>query len=208
MQGQNIIDSISTERFKPYLLHCKNNSGKALRLYQKNVEVSQSFYAPLSVLEITLRNKIDQSFKNYFNNSDWLTNNLPPELLKQVVDIEIKLNRTNKNPTNSKILAELNFGFWTMLFNRHYAKYFWKPLHQIFVNIPSEKRKRKVVSSKLNHIRTLRNRIYHYEPVIWDINELKNNQNVIVELVNWMDKDTSAWLETFDNSISLLNKVD
>ncbi len=72
MQKTAVIKAISEERFHPYLKHAENNHDAALRLYQKNIEVSQSFYAPLSVLEITLRNKIDQQFQDYFNASDWL----------------------------------------------------------------------------------------------------------------------------------------
>lgn len=199
MQETSIISSISKERFQPYLNRCSGNQSEALKLYQKNIEVSQAFYAPLSVLEVTLRNKIDDSFKRHFNSEEWLTNALPPELLKPVVEIEIRLNRSKKNTSNSRILAELNFGFWTTLFNRQYAKVFWKPLHQIFQDIPSEKRKRNIVSARLNHIRNFRNRIYHYEPVIWDLSELKKIKNEIEEVTKWLDSSTSQWVSTFDS---------
>lgn len=62
MVNSDIFSSISNERFEPYLIHSNNDKQKALELYQLNIEVSQSFYAPLSVLEVTLRNRIDDNF--------------------------------------------------------------------------------------------------------------------------------------------------
>ncbi|TVR81089.1 MAG: hypothetical protein EA412_03820 [Chitinophagaceae bacterium] len=204
MNEQKIIDSISQERFDPYLTFCDRDKIKALKLYQKNIEVSQAFYAPLSVLEITLRNKIDLSCREHFKSEKWLTEKLPPILLKQVVDIEVRLTKSRKTITNSKILAELNFGFWTTLFNRQYAKIFWKPLHRIFPNVPKEKRKRTEISSRLNHIRTFRNRIYHYEPIIWDLNALRQKSQEIDEITHWLDNDTSGWAKQFNQIDRLL----
>lgn len=34
--------------------------------------------------------------------------------------------------TADKVVAELTFGFWTALFNKQYAKDFWKPLMYAF----------------------------------------------------------------------------
>lgn len=127
-----------------------------------------------------------------------MTESLPPELLKPVIEIEIRLKRSKKKITNSRILAELNFGFWTTLFYRQYAKLFWKPLHQIFRELPPQQRKRTTVSGKLNHIRNFRNRIYHYEPIIWDLNELKSIRKEISETLTWLDSDTEKWLANFD----------
>ncbi len=197
MEIEKIIAAISEERFEPYLTRCGNN-GEALVLYQKNIKVSQAFYALLSVLEVTLRNRINQSCKLHFDTDNWLQEKLPPELNRQIVDIEIRLNKSNKTVTNSRILAELNFGFWTTLFNRKYAKLFWKPLHRIFSNAPKSNKKRTDVSSRLNHIRTFRNRIYHYESVIWNTEALKHKKDEIFEIISWLDFDTSKWAKQFD----------
>lgn len=193
----NLADSISKERFAPYLKRSENTKN-ALFLYQKNIETSQEFYGLLSILEVTLRNKIDQSCKLYFENDNWLTEILPNELSKQINENKNRLIKSKKEITNSRILAELNFGFWTTLFNRKYARIFWKPLHKIFPNMPKENKKRTEVSSRLNHIRVFRNRIYHYEPIIWDLEILKKKREEILETIYWLDADTSEWAKTFN----------
>ena len=199
MEIQKIIKDISTERFEPYLLKCNGDIEKAFNLYEFNVKISQTFYAPLSALEVTLRNKIDQSFKSHFNEEYWLKTILPNQMVKQVIEIEQKLIQSKKNPSSSRILAELNFGFWTILFNRNLAKTFWKPLHRIFENIPKQERKRAEISSKLNQIRTFRNRLYHYEPIIWDLEVLNQKHDLIFEVLYWINPNTSQWIKTFDS---------
>lgn len=197
MSLDKIINSISKERFAPYLNRCENTK-KALLLYQKNIETSQEFYGLLSILEITLRNKIDQSCKLYFKNDNWLTEVIPNELSHQINENKNRLIKSKKEITNSRILAELNFGFWTILFNRKYAKVFWKPLHRIFINMPKENKKRTEVSSRLNHIRVFRNRVYHYEPIIWNLEILKKKKKEILETIYWLDSDTYEWSKTFN----------
>ncbi len=196
-KADKIIEALSAERFTPYLRHCGGDTAKALELYRWNIEISQSFYAPLALLEITLRNKIDQIFRTHFGHRDWLTQDLPPKLLKPVVEIEIKLTRAKKDPTNSAVLAELNFGFWTTLFNRQYAKLFWKPLHRAFRHLPSHQRRRTEVSSRLNHIRTFRNRIYHYEPICWNAEALRKKAREIEELTTWLNPEVERWAKPF-----------
>lgn len=197
MSLEKIINSISKERFEPYLKRSENTKN-ALFLYQKNIETSQEFYGLLSILEITLRNQVDQSCKLYFKNDNWLTEILPIELSHQINENKSRLIKSKKEITNSRILAELNFGFWTTLFNRKYARIFWKPLHRIFPNMPKENKKRTEVSSRLNHIRVFRNRIYHYEPIIWDLEILKKKREEILETIYWLDSDTYEWTKTFN----------
>lgn len=198
MELQKIIKDISNERFEPYLLSCNGDQKRAFELYEYNIKVSQSFYAPLSALEITLRNKIDDSFKEHFRDDFWLHNVLPPIMGKQVTDLEQKLVQRKKTITNSSILAELNFGFWTILFNRRFAKTYWKPLHRIFEHIPKHQRKRSEISAKLNHIRTFRNRIYHYEPIIWDLDVLDQKHKDILDVLYWLNPETEKWVRSID----------
>lgn len=198
MELQKIIKDISNERFDPYLKKCNGDINKAFKLYEYNTKISQSFYTPLSALEVTLRNKIDHSFKEHFKEEFWLKKVLPPIMDKQVHELSSKLKQREKAPTNSRVLAELNFRFWTILFNRRYAKTFWKPLHRIFEHIPKHERKRSEISSKLNHIRTFRNRIYHYEPIIWDTEVLDQKHKEIFEVMYWLNPEIENWIRSID----------
>lgn len=203
MELQKIIKDISNERLEPYLKHCNGNIQEAFTLYEYNTKISQTFYTTLSALEVTLRNKIDQSFKDHFNDEFWLDQVLPQFMSRQVEEIKVKLNQRKKTPTNSRVLAELNFGFWTILFNRNNAKAFWKPLHRIFEHIPKKDRKRSEISSKLNNIRAFRNRIYHYEPIIWNAEILDQKHREIFEVMYWLNPDIKECIQSIDTYESI-----
>lgn len=51
----NIRKYISDARLQNYLDVCQNNYPKALKLYQVNMRLSQSFYPLLSLVEVILR---------------------------------------------------------------------------------------------------------------------------------------------------------
>jgi hypothetical protein len=144
-----------------------------------------------------LRNAINASFQVYFNNEQW-HKEFPIELKLQIEEVESRLVKSKKAVTIDRIIAELNFGFWTILFNRRYAKYFWKPLLKAFPKLPNDSRKRTIVSAKLNHIRTFRNRIYHYEPIVWDIREIVNKRKEIYEILKWIEPETERWAKSID----------
>ena len=207
MEIKKIVKTISNERFSPYLRRYPKDLNRSFFLYQSNIEISQSFYSNLSILEVSLRNSINLVFIEYFGTNNWLKNKLPKELKKQIKEIENKLIKSRKEPVIDRIIAELNFGFWTTLFNRSNAKYFWKPLLKAFPYLPKEKRKRAIVSAKLNKIRSFRNRIYHYDPIIWNIQELISKRKEIYEILYWIEPETAKWAESIDTFQEVKRKI-
>ena len=207
MEIEKILKTISKERFSSYRKRYPNDLNKSFLLYQYNIEVSQSFYSNLSVLEISIRNTINQSCIKHFGTDDWLVENMPRTLEKQITDIKTKLLKSSKQPTNDRIIAELNFGFWTTLFNRSNAKLFWKPLLKAFPYLPNDMRKRTKVSSKLNRLRTFRNRIYHYDPIVWDLKELILRRKEINEILIWIEPETAKWADSIDTFNDVKQKI-
>jgi hypothetical protein len=108
---------LSQPRFNGYLIHTGNDFSKAYRLYKANVELSEAFYPVLAVLEIALRNAINESLKAHFNDSFWFKNHLPQQFQPFIAEAEQKIITQHKTITADKIIAELNFGFWNRLFN-------------------------------------------------------------------------------------------
>ena len=104
--------------------------------------------------------------------------------------------------TADKVVAELTFGFWTALFNKQYAKDFWKPLMYAFLLLDTPNKHRDKISYKLNQVRKFRNRIFHYEPICNDLTALATNHNHILEILNWINADIVSWtkqIDRFDN---------
>jgi hypothetical protein len=199
----SLINSFSEDRLTPYLNRFDGNELKAIELYKINIKLSESCYVSLSVLEIALRNAIHTKCSNEF----WLQTNLEDSLSKQVKDAEGKILTSHKEITSGRLISELTFGFWTSLFNRKYANLLWKPLHRVFHRIPTEQRQRAFISPKLNSIRTFRNRIYHYEPIFWDLDELEKHYLTIYEVIDWLNPELSKWTNDIDNFEAELEKA-
>lgn len=72
MNKQEVLTKyLSTPRLAPYFKACGGHVEKGLELYQLNMRLGASFLPLLSVLEVALRNGIDEKLSRYFNNNDW-----------------------------------------------------------------------------------------------------------------------------------------
>ena len=175
---------ISSERFKSY---------KGIDEYVENLVFSKKAYIPLSILEISLKNSIndlltDKLGENWLENKDFLTN----DSLRKIDEARNILFKRGEHISKSKIIAELSFGFWVNLFKKPYEmKLRTKDIQKIFTNLPPKKEKminREVIYKELNHIRNFRNRVFHYEKVI-----NKDNYNQIFdeidEVLFYFDKE-------------------
>lgn len=193
---------LSGKRLSTYYNLFLTDKEKAIEYYRLNIQISESFYPLLSNLEIVLRNSIHNSFTIHFKSADWFSQFKQPELFDQVNIAKRKILATHNHMTPDKVVAELTFGFWTALFNKQYAKGFWKPLMYAFPLLNKANKRRDKISYKLNQIRKFRNRIFHYEPICNDLTALAANHNNILEIFNWINADIVNWtkqIDRFDN---------
>lgn len=207
MTEQQLKYYLSSPRFNVYLAKTNNDFHKAYRLYKVNIELSEAFYPILAVLEVSLRNAINETLKLHFNDPYWFKNSLPVEFLPFVSDAAQKLTAQRKTITADRIIAELNFGFWNRLFNRHYTGLLWKPLRLIFQNTPKHLRQRDTIADALYRIRTLHNRIYHYEPIFGNLQDLENQYNEMLTFVTWFDNDLPKLLTDIDRFNDILKNA-
>lgn len=120
--------------------------------------------------------------------------------IDKISDARRSIHREKKTITTGKMVAELTFGFWTSLFDTKFERILWKDLRLSFPKCPKNKRQRKNISSKLNSIRKLRNRVFHHESISWSINALDNYKKEIFEGINWLNGDLS---EFFNDTIRI-----
>lgn len=202
MNIQDLEKLFSTKRLSAYYNLFPNDRIKAIEYYRLNTQISESLYPLLSNLEIVLRNSIHNSFVVHFKSADWFSQIKQPELFDQVNIAKRKILTGHNQMTADKVVAELTFGFWTSLFNKQYAKDFWKPLMYAFPLLETSNKRRDKISYKLNNIRKFRNRIFHYEPICNDITVLAANHNDVLEILNSINAEIVSWtkeIDRFDN---------
>ena len=177
------------------------DTDKAIMHYQCNIELSEAFYPCINVFEILLRNSISRELIKSFGREDWFAQFASTPGLADLNKYVIQANKQivgRKEYSSSQIITELSLGFWVSLFNVEYERILWKDLRKVFPNMPKKERQRKKVASPLNRFRTFRNRIFHHEPISWNIERIKRIHTEILTVITWMNVDIATWFATFD----------
>jgi hypothetical protein len=215
--------AISTSRLSTYRNHyTRNNENKLIENYMFNAKISEIFYFLLQNLEVTLRNAIYDSYthggfaKNFFYIREQNTKKTYNReyhsyaCWKMIGTVKYHLIRDGVVPTDGKIVSELNFGFWTTLLEEnHYKTLMWRRIFKhVFPHYPhghSVDADVDTVSIKVNAIRQLRNRIFHYEP-IFNRPNLKQDRDNILEVIGWISPEMQRMSEIYDEFNDLIRK--
>ena len=190
---KNLIKALSGERLSTYLNENDNDLEKALGLYIKNIEISAAFLIPLQVLEITIRNSLNETIKSHYDTDDWFDviplNNFANQ---KISSAKQTVNYQQDNPQISHVVAELTFGFWLSLIGSEYHQTLWIP----FLNksFPYARKPRSEIHGHLNHIRKFRNRIAHHEPIF--ARHLEQDYNSILLALKWIYPDIASWVDS------------
>ena len=189
-----MLNSISTARFAPY-----QREAQAYGTYAWNIALCESFYPALHSLEISLRNGINEAAIAVFGGQDWLTQQvLMPQEEKSIQNATANLRRQGKSLTPNNYVGGLNFGFWVSLFNDRYHQGKWPGLlASVFPNMPNRQRSLKNLGRRLEEVRTLRNRVFHHEPV-WHYSDLQRQHGLIIETIGWINSAMRRFVEMLD----------
>ena len=131
MDRKAIEKIISIERLEPYLNYHSGDFENAVEHYKANIEISETFYPLLSILEIGLRNNIDYQLSRKFDDDNWFENSSFVKIVSRfqidrVSEARNNILREKKQITTGKIVSELSFGFWTSLLDSKFEKSLWK----------------------------------------------------------------------------------
>jgi hypothetical protein len=62
-------------------------------------------------------------------------------------------------------------------------------LRKAFPDLEKQQRQRNNVSAPINKIRDFRNRVFHHEPISWNLNRLEETHTRILTVMKWINKD-------------------
>lgn len=199
----------STQRMEKYFNRYPDNEQKAILHYHTNIELSEAFYSSLSMFEVAFRNSLNRELSEHFGTDWYLRFETIPGLRNLRNDINTaKRHIANRNETitANKVIAELTLGFWVRLLNAEYELILWKHLRKAFPYIEKKNRKRNNVSAPINKIRSFRNRVFHHEPISWNLDKLEEMHNTILEVMKWLNIDLPDIAKRYDRVSSLIEK--
>jgi len=199
---QELIDTITPVRLKAY---GDDSNDILLGKYIYNLKISESLYPALSLLEVTLRNKICYAIEALIC-KDWLINELNHQNLlldkeyKKLVETADKIEKDGKKVTNDRLISELTFGFWIHLCTKSYKPKFWDKrgfIELVFPNytVSSNLRNISLIQKDLRDVLKLRNRISHQEIIINGNRTPEESYKLIQTLLHTLSSGMYALLE-------------
>lgn len=178
-------------------------SRQALKLYAWNAQVSAAFLAPLHICEVVIRNAVADTLEAVYGQqwpwSAGFAQSLPAHQsgYSQINDVMFA---RQANATTGKVIPELKFAFWEKMFTARHDNRLWIPhLARIFHGLPPGPNSKKAIGqyrlaiyNELAHIRALRNRIAHHEPIFE--RDLATDFKRISELIALRCPITAEWM--------------
>lgn len=214
--------TISIERLMSFVLPEENIENVPpevlIKRYEENILISQAFYPVLSVLEITLRNSIDTMLKTKFG-ENWIEKELANQTILQDYDYKslketaekIHLKYKNEYFLSGKIISNLTLGFWVSLCSKKYNVSIWTKqgcFKGVFVNYPNTKQEQiHEISKKLTSIKKLRNKIFHYKPILKQKDKILGKYNEILEILSYLPIDDTNILNNSCNFKNVYNSI-
>lgn len=191
------------------LTRCDQNDGdlNMMARYLYNTALCEALYPLLQHLEVSLRNSWHHALTAEYSRPDWYdleTTFLWDDEVGIVEKAIKKLDRQKRPVDPDHIVAELTLGFWTTLLDLRYEYVLWpRLLKSAFPRMNRTLRTRVVLSSRFNRIRTLRNRVFHHEP-IWHWRDLGQQHQELVEAIEWLNPELATVAKAGDRFPGIL----
>lgn len=198
-QFQAIETAISPSRLKRYMGAAERDRWFALQFYIWNANICEAFYMPIHIFEIVVRNSINKALVNKYQGTwyehlhflQWLDDD-SRDILNRTVAKERQ--KHGANLTHEHIVSELSLGFWENLTKVSWKNQIWpNGIAQFFPNAPNTATIESI-NSKIQSIRTFRNRIAHHS-AIFDKNPTRKLQ-IISEVITWSCVTTATWVNS------------
>jgi hypothetical protein len=171
----------------------------AVDLYDWNAQLSGAFMAPLHICEVVMRNAVSDALTAVYGDRwPWslvFQTSLPSPWGGYNPRGDLESARRNKL-TTGKVIPELKFVFWQKMFTDRYDQRIWNiHLRRVLPNLDAAKtvtELRQEIYADLEHVRFLRNRIAHHEPIFR--RDLGFDLDTIAKLTRLRCAITAEWM--------------
>ncbi len=207
--------TFSASRLSTYGAHpsITGNRLHGMHLYGWNASLSAALMLPLHFCEVTVRNAISEAITlTYGPDWPWQTNfllSLPVKVGRYRMRQDLELARQGIQQGNTgKVIPELKFMFWLqMLTSRHDGRIWIPHIKGTFPLAPahlSQSEIRSQLSSDLDQIKKVRNRVAHHESIL-----SRNHAQDYVRLqrvVGWRCQTTAEWMDLKETFTQILRE--
>jgi hypothetical protein len=200
-----VIAALSAARLSKYYA-AQPAALDALELYAWNAQVSAAFMVPAHFAEVLTRNAVSDALTAVYGPKwPWdhgfelsLPNPYPPAYNPRRDLLQVR----SKHHTTGKVIADLKFVFWQKMFTaRHDTRVWDAQILTLFPNTAEAdpKKLRTRIYDDLEHIRGLRNRIAHHEPIL--TRNLPDDLDRTLELIKLRCTVTRDWVDHLEDAL-------
>jgi hypothetical protein len=183
---------LSSERLAPYLDQARGDMWVAIRLHERNRELSEALYGVIQGLELTLKNAFHGALTDRLGSPDWYDKfTFQDSEHYAITETKDKIRERGAAVTSARVVAELNFSFWVRLSSFQYEDTLWFPC---LVRLFPIRIRRPKVQDRLKNLKTLRNRIAHHQRILYKRN-LEADYVELIETIGWISSDMRKWVE-------------
>lgn len=191
-----LVQQLSSSRYSTYLKKAGHDHAYAFQLYLYNARLAKAFLFPLHVVEIVLRNAVDQVL-SAMHGAQWPGDATFQALLtpESLTSLQKAIQRANHQGPAAKddVIAHLTFDFWSNLFRPAYDRSIWQTsMPMLLPESPATTRAAfQPLVARINHFR---NRIAHHEPIFSEDATLKFKD--ILDTVGYRSQAAASWLRS------------
>ena len=214
---EKLTDLFSSSRLSSYKYDDNDTNAIIIKRYLYNIELSKALYPLLSILEISLRNRINKAVETVII-SDWLLKEVNQQNVlllnehKKLIEAKQKLiNKGHKNFSKDDLIAELSLGFWIHLCTKRYKTALWHKqrfFRIVFADYPNfaEFDKLSRIFPLLQLMLKIRNRVFHHEIIINHPYGIENCYNDLRKLLGYISKDGLIYLDKICDFKEIIQK--
>lgn len=217
---------LSAERLGPYQQRAHERGHATLDLYLAGAELASSFHRDLGIVEVVLRNAMNDQLARRYGPRWWADPNLLDHRGQQAIIKAWKDSRSDDTTPPGRIIAQLPMGFWIQLLDlggysgerpyrqrRYYDATMWRAALRFA--FPYSPQIREQVHGLARNVYALRNRVAHCEPVINGVRVPGTKihrspaaiHHEIITLVAWISDPVGRWLASRSHTPALLARL-
>lgn len=192
-----VQSGLSRDRLRVYMTPGDSHAD-VLAKYLWNMTLCESLYPALNLLEIGVRNSVHHTM-SLRHGAFWFDGGCLPLNGYQKDCVQIAKNELVKRhrPVSAgAVVAEVSFGFWVSLFERHLDRSWRGLLKNAFPNARPANRNVPHIRKTLDPLRRFRNRVFHHERIL---HCSPSNQHAECRIViGWLGGDLLALFDGVD----------
>lgn len=199
IEDRDVSQALSEARLSTYLQYSNNDMGGAFQLHHINAQLAASFWEPLELFEVVLRNRLADCLAQKFG-FNWPVQPVFAKVITQearsMLEEGIQDATRTKGPavTTDDIIASLKFAFWEKILNRSLHNLVWESTlssrYPLFTRDSDALRLE--LQTTAHQIRCFRNRVAHHEPIINE--DLRRQYKRIHRTLRYSFPSLASWL--------------